>query len=38
MIWELGLGLWATFKGFRPPPILSAYERDVEAKAASVPA
>jgi hypothetical protein len=22
-IWELGLGLWLTFKGFRPSPILS---------------
>ncbi len=30
--WELGLGLYATFIGFRASPILSAYERDVEAK------
>lgn len=22
-IWELGLGLWLTFKGFRPSPVLS---------------
>ncbi len=22
-IWELGLGLWLTFKGFRPSPVLA---------------
>ena len=32
--WELGLGIYLTVKGFRPSPILSAYERDVRAKAA----
>jgi hypothetical protein len=26
--WELGLGLWLTFKGFRPSPILSGYSGD----------
>lgn len=24
--WELGLGLWLTFKGFRPSPVLNAQE------------
>lgn len=28
-IWELGLGLWLTFKGFRPSPILSGDARPV---------
>src|SRR5919109_859306 len=37
-IWELGLGLWLTFKGFRPSPILAGYERDAGAKAAPAPA
>ena len=27
-IWELGLGIWLTVKGFRPSPIASAYDRD----------
>ncbi len=31
-LWELGLGLYATFKGFRPSPILAGYEREVEAR------
>ena len=31
--WELGLGLYPTVKGFGASPILSAYERDLEAKA-----
>ena len=26
--WELGLGLWLTFKGFRPSPIVSGYSGD----------
>ena len=26
--WELGLGLYLTFKGFRPSPILSGYSGD----------
>ena len=26
-IWELGLGLWLTVKGFRPSPILSGNAR-----------
>jgi hypothetical protein len=25
--WELGLGLWLTFKGFRPSPILSRHDQ-----------
>ncbi len=36
--WELGLGIYLTVKGFKPSPILSRYERDVEAKAAPAPA
>jgi hypothetical protein len=32
-IWELGLGIYATIWGFRRSPILSAFERDVEARA-----
>jgi len=30
--WELGLGLYLTFKGFRASPILSGYERDLQAR------
>ena len=26
-VWELGLGLWLTFKGFRPSPILTPDHR-----------
>ena len=28
-LWELGLGLWLTFKGCRPSPILAGPTRDV---------
>jgi hypothetical protein len=37
-IWELGLGIYLTVKGFRLSPILAGYERDVGAKAAPAPA
>jgi hypothetical protein len=35
-LWELSLGLWLTFKGFRPSPILSSDPRDGSDKAAPV--
>jgi hypothetical protein len=37
-IWELGLGLYALIKGFRPSPILSAPSTEIRAKAAPAPA
>lgn len=33
-LWELGLGIWLTVKGFTPSPIASAYDRDVGRDAA----
>jgi hypothetical protein len=35
-IWELGLGVYLTVRGFRPSPLASAYDRDV--RASMVPA
>ena len=32
-IWELGFGIYLTVKGFKPSPITSGYDRDIEAKA-----
>src|SRR5919109_701582 len=37
-IWELGLGLWLTFKGFKPSPILARDSRDFGAQATPAPA
>jgi hypothetical protein len=37
-IWELGLGLYALIKGFRPSPILAAPSTEIRAKAAPAPA
>ncbi len=37
-IWELGLGLYLTVKGFRPSPLAAAYDREIEAKAVPTPA
>jgi Domain of unknown function (DUF4386) len=32
-LWELGLGLWLTFKGFRPSPLLA---EDYQLRAAAI--
>jgi Domain of unknown function (DUF4386) len=37
-LWELGLGLYLTVKGFKPSPILSAYARDAAGTTAPAPA
>jgi hypothetical protein len=37
-LWELGLGLSFTFKGFRPSPILTGDSRWVRAEATPTPA
>ena len=31
-IWELGLGIYLTVKGFRPSPITAGFDRDIAAK------
>jgi len=35
-LWELSLGIYLTFKGFKPSPIIAAYERDFERSAVAV--
>jgi hypothetical protein len=35
-LWELSLGIYLTFKGFKPSPIIAAYERDVERSAVAI--
>jgi hypothetical protein len=37
-IWELGLGIYLTVKGFKPSPILARDSRDVGAGATPAPA
>jgi hypothetical protein len=35
-IWELGLGIYLTVRGFKPSPLAGAYERDVRASVVPV--
>jgi hypothetical protein len=35
--WELLLGIHLTVKGFKPAPVLTEHEREVDAKAAAAP-
>ncbi|MEO8329306.1 MAG: DUF4386 domain-containing protein [Candidatus Nanopelagicales bacterium] len=36
-VWEFGLGLWLTFKGFRPSPITEAMDAEARRSAAGLP-
>ena len=31
-LWEFSLGLWLTFKGFKPSPITDEFDAEAEAK------
>ena len=38
IVWEMFLGLWLTFKGFRPAPIAVAYDSDAARHSAAIAA